>query len=127
MLYLVTGLPGASKSLNTLKYIIENDDWSGREIYYNNVKLLMLDIDVCHSFSGWFYGVYLEQLKKSDSKLFEKVMKVVKRVHKAGDFALSTIHTEVKNTALALPDIMVLSLSLLRVELFEKQTMWALS
>jgi len=86
MLYLVTGLPGASKSLNTLKYIIENDDWSGREIYYNNVKLLMLDIDVCHSFSGWFYGVYIEQLKKSDPKLFEKVMKVVKRVHKAGDF-----------------------------------------
>lgn len=86
MLYLITGLPGASKSLNTLKYIIENDDWTGREIYYNNVKLLMLDIDVCHSFSGWFYGVYLVQIEKSDPKLFLKVMKVVKRVHKAGDF-----------------------------------------
>ncbi|WP_337843482.1 zonular occludens toxin domain-containing protein [Rheinheimera sp.] len=84
MLYLVTGLPGASKSLNTLKMIIEESDFSGREKYYNNVKLLMLDIEVCNSFAGWFYGVYLDSLGK---KPREKVNKILFRIHKEGESA----------------------------------------
>lgn len=86
MLYVVTGLPGASKSLNTLKYIIESKDFIGRPIFYNNVKLLMLDLDVCNSFSGWFYGVYYPSLKK-DVATHLKVRKVLLRIHKEGDMA----------------------------------------
>ena len=64
MLYLRTGLPGASKTLNTLKEICHSKTTPYREIYYNNIKLLMLDFDVCSSFSGWFYGVYFPSIDK---------------------------------------------------------------
>jgi zona occludens toxin len=77
MLFLRTGLPGASKTLNTLKEIIEDPASAGRPIYYNNIKLLMLDIEVCSSFAGWFYGVYYKQLddikKKPLSRLLLKL------------------------------------------------------
>jgi hypothetical protein len=86
MLYVVTGLPGASKSLNTLKYIIETSDFANRPIYYNNVKLVMLDLDVCNSFSGWFYGVYYPSIEK-DATTLQKVRKVLLRIHKEGDMA----------------------------------------
>lgn len=86
MLYVVTGLPGASKSLNTLKYIIESKDFENRPIYYNNVKLVMLDLEVCNSFSGWFYGVYFPSIEK-DAATLQKVRKVLLRIHKEGDMA----------------------------------------
>lgn len=77
MLFLRTGLPGASKTLNTLKEIIEDPATAGRPIFYNNIKLLMLDIEVCSSFAGWFYGVYYKQLddvkKKPLSRLLLKL------------------------------------------------------
>lgn len=37
-------------------------------------------------------------------------------VYEIGDFALSTVHNELKNTALALPEMMVVTLTLLRVD-----------
>ncbi|CAI3799080.1 zonular occludens toxin domain-containing protein [Rheinheimera sp. MM224] len=86
MLHVVTGLPGASKSLNTLKFIIENKDFANRPIYYNNVKLVMLDLEVCNSFSGWFYGVYYPSIEK-DLATLQKVRKVLLRIHKEGDMA----------------------------------------
>lgn len=43
MLYLVTGTPGAGKTLNTIKWINEDDRFQNRPIYYYNVKNLAFD------------------------------------------------------------------------------------
>jgi zona occludens toxin len=84
MLFLRTGLPGASKTLNTLKEIIEEPATAGRPIYYNNIKLLMLDIDVCSSFAGWFYGVYYKELPDDKKK---PVSKLLLKLHAEGQLA----------------------------------------
>jgi len=38
MLYLVTGTPGSGKTLNTIKFINEQKQFGGREIYYFNIR-----------------------------------------------------------------------------------------
>lgn len=82
MLYLRTGLPGASKTLNTLKEICEDKSLSGRPRYYNNIKLLLIDYAVCESFSGYFYGFYLPQVDKIER---QKLQKIISRVHSEGE------------------------------------------
>ncbi|AXH76360.1 MAG: zonular occludens toxin [Inoviridae sp.] len=82
MIYLRTGLPGASKTLNTLTDLVLNNDGT-RPIYYHNIKLLMLDYDVCNSFAGWFYGSYLYKLK--DQVLLTRLNKIIKRKHDNND------------------------------------------
>lgn len=83
MIFLRTGLPGASKTLNSLREIILGHDAS-RQYFYNNIKLLLLDIDVCLSFSGWFYGWYLPRLK--DKAMLKKLHKIMKPIHDNGEF-----------------------------------------
>ncbi|NOH83718.1 zonular occludens toxin [Vibrio sp. 03-59-1] len=83
MIYLRTGLPGASKTLNSLREIVLSHD-SGREYYYTNIKLLMLDIDVACSFSGWYYGWYFPNLK--DKASIRKLSKIMKPIHDDGEF-----------------------------------------
>ena len=87
MLYLRTGLPGASKTLNTLREITHDPKNAGREIYYHNIKLLLLDFDVCHSFQGYFYGVYLPSLTKATIK---PVNKRLQKIHGDGELADKT-------------------------------------
>lgn len=78
MLYLRTGKPGASKSLNTVREVTKDYDGS-REKYYANIKLMMLDYDVCNSFSGWFYGWYWPRLKdRAARRILERQLK---RIH----------------------------------------------
>lgn len=84
MLYLRTGLPGASKTLNTLKEIIEDKNNAGRPVYYNNIKLLMLDFEVCGSFAGWFYGIYWPEL---DVKKKPPLQKRLLKIHGEGELA----------------------------------------
>ena len=84
MLYLRTGLPGASKTLNTLKEICHSKTTPYREIYYNNIKLLMLDFDVCSSFSGWFYGVYFPSI---DKNLKKPIQQRLLKIHAEGELA----------------------------------------
>jgi len=38
MLYLVTGTPGAGKTLNTIKFIAESPEFKGRDIYYFGIR-----------------------------------------------------------------------------------------
>jgi len=40
MLYLVTGTPGSGKTLNTIKFIRENKQFQGRDIYYFGIRNL---------------------------------------------------------------------------------------
>jgi zona occludens toxin len=82
MLFLRTGLPGASKTLNTLKEICEDKATAGRDIYYNNIKLLLLDLDVVQSFQGFFYGYVLPNLEENDLKKYRAVLL---RVHAQGE------------------------------------------
>lgn len=84
MLYLRTGLPGASKTLNTLKEIIQDKNNAGRPIYYNNIKLLMLDFAVCSSFAGWFYGVYWPAI---DPQKKRPLQKRLLKIHGEGELA----------------------------------------
>ncbi|EIJ0948498.1 zonular occludens toxin [Vibrio vulnificus] len=83
MMYLRTGLPGASKSLNSLRELVlsYNPD---RPYYYTNIKLLMLDIEVACSFSGWFYGWYFPRI--TDKRLKRKLIKIMKPVHNNDEF-----------------------------------------
>ena len=83
MIYLRTGLPGASKTLNSIKELVDSHDPS-RPYYYNNVKLFMLDIEVACSFSGWFYGWYFPNLKDASQK--RKLTKIMKPIHDDGEF-----------------------------------------
>ncbi|WP_256384534.1 zonular occludens toxin domain-containing protein [Photobacterium toruni] len=78
MIYLRTGLPGASKTLNSLVELVR-DYQPERSKYYNNVKLLMLDYDVAISFSGWFYGWYFPRLDDKKAKL--ALLRIMKQVH----------------------------------------------
>ncbi|EGU36426.1 zonular occludens toxin domain-containing protein [Vibrio scophthalmi] len=83
MIYLRTGLPGASKTLNSLKELVSGHD-SDRPYFYNNVKLLMLDMEVAKSFSGWYYGWYFPRLTDKAQK--RKLIKIMKPIHDEGDF-----------------------------------------
>lgn len=84
MLFLRTGLPGASKTLNTLREIIQDISNKGRQLFYNNIKILLLDLEVCNSFQGFFYGYYYPRLDKAQRKKVDKVLKVI---HQSGELA----------------------------------------
>ncbi len=83
MIYLRTGLPGASKSLNSVRELVLSQD-EERPMFYNNVKLFMLDMDVAKSFSGWYYGWFFPQLKDKAQK--KKLIKIMKPVHDEDEF-----------------------------------------
>ncbi len=74
MLFLRTGLPGASKTLNTLREICHDKGTANRDIYYNNIKLLMLDFDVVSSFQGFFYGEFFQNLDKKHKPKYQKIL-----------------------------------------------------
>jgi zona occludens toxin len=42
MIYLITGLPGASKTLNTIKYVSEEKLFQNRPVFYYNIRELTL-------------------------------------------------------------------------------------
>ncbi|WP_305829465.1 hypothetical protein [Photobacterium leiognathi] len=83
MIYLRTGKPGASKTLNSVIELTKIDDFD-RPKFYNNVKLFMLDLDVVQSFSGWFYGWYFPRLENKPA--IKKLQKIMKRVHNEDEF-----------------------------------------
>ncbi|EJX1707554.1 hypothetical protein ODU63_001651 [Vibrio cholerae] len=58
MLHGFSGSPGTGKTLNAIKFIIENDNFATCPIYYHGIRVLLLDFDACNSFEGWLYGVY---------------------------------------------------------------------
>jgi len=58
MLFGFSGGMGTGKTLNTIKFIIENDSFAGRKIFYHGIRVLLFDYKVCDSFQGWFYGIH---------------------------------------------------------------------
>lgn len=74
MLYGFSGSPGTGKSLNAIKFIIENDDFLGMPVYYHGIRIMLLDFNVCNSFQGWLYGIYYPanlENKELKNKLFK--------------------------------------------------------
>ncbi|MER0340499.1 zonular occludens toxin domain-containing protein [Vibrio vulnificus] len=75
MLHGFSGSPGTGKSLNAIKYIIENDSWAERPVYYHHIRVLLLDFDVCNSFQGWLYGIY-HPANRHNKALHKKLLKI---------------------------------------------------
>jgi len=82
MIYLRTGVPGAGKTLNTLKEICEDERVTQKQKFYNNIKCFLLDLDFCNSFSGWFYGVHYPTIEKT--KKAPRYKKIIKSAHEQG-------------------------------------------
>lgn len=75
MLTLVTGEPGGSKTLNTIKMINEGEEFKGREIYYRGIKSLQLpwieiDDDGCRDWA---------QLPKGSVIVIDEAQEVFKK------------------------------------------------
>jgi hypothetical protein len=72
MLYIITGLPGGGKTLNTLKEIIANTANFKRPLYYYNIPCNLLDYEYCKTFQAYFYSVYLLELEPEERKFIQK-------------------------------------------------------
>jgi len=82
MIYLRTGVPGAGKTLNTLKEICEDEQVTQKQKFYNNIKCFLLDLDFCNSFAGWFYGSFFPAVAKT--KKGKRYSKIIKKAHEEG-------------------------------------------
>lgn len=80
MLVGFSGGPGAGKSLNAIKYIIENDDYCGMPVYYNGIRVLLFDYKVCDSFQGFLYGDYYP--KNQHNKALESKLLKIEKEHR---------------------------------------------
>lgn len=81
MIYLFTGLPGASKTLNTIYHVVKSYDNKERQNFYCNIRNFVLDYDFLCTFSGFFYGTYLLNLNDKDKK---KISRKVSQIHDEG-------------------------------------------
>ncbi|TXY07550.1 zonular occludens toxin domain-containing protein [Vibrio mimicus] len=75
MLHGFSGTPGTGKTLNAIKFIIENDNFATCPVYYNGIRVLLLDFDACNSFEGWLYGVYYPA-NQNNTALKKKLLKI---------------------------------------------------
>ncbi|WP_279167387.1 zonular occludens toxin domain-containing protein [Pseudoalteromonas distincta] len=79
MIYLRTGVPGAGKTLNSLKEICNDPSVTQKQKFYNNIKAFLLDLDFCNSFQGFFYGSYYPTIQGTPKA--QRYTKIIKEVH----------------------------------------------
>lgn len=79
MIYLRTGVPGAGKTLNSLKEICNDPAVTQKSKFYNNIKAFLLDLDFCNSFQGFFYGYYYPTIQGTPK--VGRYSKIIKEVH----------------------------------------------
>ncbi|WP_062265421.1 zonular occludens toxin domain-containing protein [Endozoicomonas arenosclerae] len=77
MLHIITGRPGASKSLNCFKTVCTDTKYQGRPRYYNNIKLNLLDFQVCKTFQAYFYDIYYPSLKKAEKSILNATVQPI--------------------------------------------------
>ncbi|CAH0535458.1 hypothetical protein VST7929_03032 [Vibrio stylophorae] len=82
MLFGYSGLPGSGKTLNCVVDICSNGDYAGRQVFYHGIPVLLLDYEMCRSFTGWFYGVYFLKNRGNSA-----LLRVLKKVHDQDRFA----------------------------------------
>ncbi|WP_165313880.1 zonular occludens toxin domain-containing protein [Vibrio ziniensis] len=93
MLHGFSGGMGTGKSLNAIKFIIENDNFADRPVYYHGIRVMLLDYKVCDSFQGWLYGVYFpanSHNKELESKLLR--IETEQRLATLEDFPYLAFH-----------------------------------
>ncbi len=93
MLHGFSGGMGTGKSLNAIKFIIENDNFADRPVYYHGIRVLLLDYKVCDSFQGWLYGIYWpanSHNKELESKLLR--IETEQRLATLEDFPYLAFH-----------------------------------
>lgn len=81
MIYGFSGLPGAGKTLNAVKFTVEEELFQGRQRFYHGVPLLFFDYQVCCDFKGWFYGVFFP------ANVNSQISKKIKAIHNEGRYA----------------------------------------
>ena len=77
MLHIITGRPGATKSLNCFKTVCTDSKYSARPKYYNNIKLNLLDYQQCKTFQAFFYDIYLPSLTKAQRSVIDSMIKPI--------------------------------------------------
>jgi hypothetical protein len=82
MLYVITGLPGGGKTLNTFKEIISNNANFKRPLYYFNIPCNLLDYEYCQTFQAYFYSVYLLELEPDEKKFIQKRVDIIETKYK---------------------------------------------
>lgn len=113
MIYLVTGVPGAGKTLNTIKWINEDSQFRGRDIYYHRVKELTLpwseltedqvkDWESLPDGSVIFVDEAQYSFPKSNSRgeAPEYIRNLTEHRHRGFDFILVTQHPSLINVDL---------------------------
>ena len=79
MIYLRTGVPGAGKTLNTIKEICKDPATTQKQKFYNNIKAFLLDLDMCNSFQGFFYGIIWPEV--NGTKKAKTYLRKIKEIH----------------------------------------------
>lgn len=77
MLHIITGRPGATKSLNCFKTVCTESKYTGRPKFYNNIKLNLLDFQVCKTFQAYFYDLYLPKLTKAERSILNETIQPI--------------------------------------------------
>ena len=77
MLHILTGRPGATKSLNCFKTVCTDSKYQGRPRYYHNIKLNLLDFQVCKTFQAYFYDIYLPALTKAERSILNATIQPI--------------------------------------------------
>jgi len=106
MLYIITGLPGGGKTLNTLKEIISNKANFKRPLFYYNIPCNLLDFEYCQTFQAYFYSVYLHELEPEERTFIQKRVDVIetkyRRLVELQDFPYLQVPFEQEHDAFAL-------------------------
>ena len=107
MLRIVTGEPGASKTLNVIKSVCEDDNFKGRQVYYHGIKELSdslgwIEIDAagCHDWDNLPEGSilivdevqYVWPKRGQSSKCPDSVMQMSTHRHDGKDIILISQH-----------------------------------
>jgi hypothetical protein len=82
MLYVITGLPGGGKTLNTLKEIISTKANFKRPLFYFNIPCNLLDYQYCKTFQAYFYSVYLHELEPDEKQFIQKRIDIIEKRYK---------------------------------------------
>lgn len=77
MLHLITGRPGATKSLNTFRTVCTEAKYQGRKKFYNNIRLNLLDYQVCKTFQAYFYDLYYPSLTKAEKSVLNATVQPI--------------------------------------------------
>jgi hypothetical protein len=103
MLFIITGSPGAGKTLNTFKEILSNKANFKRPLHYFNIPNNLMDYEYCQTFQAYFYSVYLLELEPDEKRFIQKrvdhIEKRFKRQVELQDFPFLEVAYKTEHSA----------------------------